>query len=96
MNIEKDGEEAKLKENKYYDDRMKDMKKKKQDLKKDLVEEEKKYIDKTENIENDHKKKETYAIQDQDGQLGDMERGYESKLGKMKEELELKLRVEIH
>jgi predicted membrane protein len=29
-----DGEDAKVKENKYYEDRMKDMKKKKQDLKK--------------------------------------------------------------
>lgn len=48
MNIEKDGEEAKVKENKYYDDKMRDMKKKKQDLKKDLVEEEKKHIEKTE------------------------------------------------
>jgi hypothetical protein len=37
MHIEKDGEEGKVKENKYYEDRMKDMKKKKQDLKKDLV-----------------------------------------------------------
>jgi hypothetical protein len=34
MNIEHDGEDAKVKENKYYEDRMKDMKKKKQDLKK--------------------------------------------------------------
>lgn len=37
MSIERDGEDAKLKENKYYEDRMKDMKKRKQDLKKDLV-----------------------------------------------------------
>ncbi len=40
MNIEKDGEDAKVKENKYYDDRMKDMKKKKQTLKKEIIEEE--------------------------------------------------------
>jgi hypothetical protein len=44
MGIEKDGEEAKVKENRYYEDRMKDMKKRKQDLKKDLVDEEKKHI----------------------------------------------------
>jgi len=37
MNIEGDGEGAKVKENKYYEDKMKDMKKKKQDLKKELV-----------------------------------------------------------
>ena len=85
MNIEKDGEEAKVKENKYYEDRMKEMKKRKQDLKKDLVDEEKKYIEKTEIIEQDHKKKEIYTVEDQDSQLTDMERNYESKLTKMKE-----------
>ncbi len=37
MNIEKDGDDAKTKENRYYDDRMKEMKKKKQDLKKETV-----------------------------------------------------------
>ena len=37
MNIEKDGEEGKVKENKYYEEKMKDMKKKKQTLKKDTV-----------------------------------------------------------
>lgn len=30
VNIEKDGEDAKVKENRYYEDRMKDMKKLKQ------------------------------------------------------------------
>lgn len=72
MNIEKDGEDAKIKENKYYEDRMKDMKKKKQDLKKDLNDEEKKYIQKTEIVEQDHKKKENYAKEDQDSQLIDI------------------------
>lgn len=33
---------------------------------------------------------------EQDGQLGDMEKNYESKLTKMKQELELKQRVEVH
>ncbi len=44
MNIEKDGEDAKVKENAYYENRMKDMKKKKQDIKKNLIEEEKVHI----------------------------------------------------
>ena len=44
MNIEKDGEEGKVKENKYYEEKMKDMQKKKQTLKKDTVEEEKNNI----------------------------------------------------
>lgn len=47
INIEKDGDEAKLKENRYYDDRMKDMKKQKQTLKKEIVEEERLNIEKT-------------------------------------------------
>jgi hypothetical protein len=47
MNIEKDGEDAKVKENRYYDDRMKDMKKNKQALKKEIVEEERVNIEKT-------------------------------------------------
>lgn len=47
MNIENDGQDAKVKENKYYQDKMKDMKKKKQTLKKDIVEEEKTNIEKT-------------------------------------------------
>jgi hypothetical protein len=55
---------------------MKDMKKKKQDLKKDLNDEEKKYIEKTETVEQDHKKKENYAKEDQDGQLIDIEKNY--------------------
>lgn len=44
MNIEKDGQDAKVKENKYYEDRMKDMKKGKQDLKKELVDQQKVHI----------------------------------------------------
>lgn len=44
MNIEKDGDDGKSKENKYYEDRMKDMKKKKQDLKKTIIDEEKVHI----------------------------------------------------
>ncbi len=62
MHIEKDGEEGKVKENKYYEDRMKDMKKKKQDLKKDLVDQEKKHIEKTEITEQDHKRKEAFMV----------------------------------
>jgi len=64
MSIDKDGEEAKVKENKYYEDRMKDMKKKKQDLKKDLVDEEKKHIEKTQITEQDHTRKEAFMVED--------------------------------
>lgn len=96
MSIEKDGEEAKVKENKYYEDRMKDMKKKKQDLKKDLVDEEKKHIEKTEITEQDHKRKEAFMVEGHENQLYEMEKDYEAKLARMKEELELKQRVEVH
>ena len=76
MNIEKDGEDAKVKENRYYDDRMKDMKKNKQTLKKEIVEEERVNIEKTQITEQDHKKKEQYMVTDQEGQLTDMEKNY--------------------
>ena len=51
MKIEKDGEEAKLKENKYYEDRMREMKKVKHQLKQQQVQDEKKYFDKTERLQ---------------------------------------------
>ena len=85
MNIEKDGDQGKVKENKYYEDRMKDMKKKKQTLKKDLGEEEKNNIEKTETIEQDHKRKQQIMVEEKEGELMDMEKSYESKLAKMKE-----------
>jgi hypothetical protein len=75
---------------------MKDMKKKKQDLKKNLIEEEKVHIEKTALTEHDHKRKEEITATEQDAQLSDMEKNYEAKLTKMKEELELKQRVEVH
>lgn len=87
MNIEKDGEDAKVKENRYYEDRMKDMKKKKQDLKKDLVDDEKKHIEKTEITEQDHKRKEAFMVEGHDNQLFEIEKDYEAKLARMKEEL---------
>ena len=72
------------------------MKKKKQDLKKNIVEEEKVHIEKTALTEHDHKRKEEITGTEQDAQLSDMEKSYEAKLTKMREELELKQRVEVH
>ena len=66
---------------------MKDMKKKKQTYKKDLVEEEKNDIEKTETIEQDHNRKQQIMIDEKEGELLDMEKNYEGKLGKMKEDL---------
>lgn len=96
MNIQKDGEDAKIKENNYYQNRMKDMKKKKQDLKKNIIEEEKVHIEKTALAEHDHKRSEEFTVVQQDVQLSDMEKNYEAKLAKMKEQLQLKQRVEVH
>ena len=48
---------------------MKDMKKRKQDLKKDLVDDEKKHIEKTEITEQDHKRKEAFMVEGHDNQL---------------------------
>ena len=87
MNIENDGDGAKVKENKYYEDKMKDMKKKKQDLKKELVDLEKQHIEDAEIISDDHQKKQNYSLTDHNHQLAEMQRNYEAKLGKMKEEL---------
>ena len=75
---------------------MKNMKKKKHDLKKQQTEDEKQYIENTDILEKDHKTKEQYILNEHSDFLGDLERRYEEKLGKMKEELELKLRVDIH
>lgn len=72
---------------------MKDMKKKKQDLKKNIIEEEKVHIEKTALSEHDHKRSEEFTVSQQESQLSEMEKNYEAKLGKMKEELELKQRV---
>ncbi len=66
MNIEKDGEQAKIKENNYYENRMKDMKKKKQDLKKNIIEEQKVHIEKTALAEHDHKRNEEFTVVDQE------------------------------
>ena len=96
MSIEKDGEEAKVKEGRYYEERMKNMKKGKQDLKKDLMDEEKKHIEKTEITEQDHKRKEAFMLEGHDNQLYEIEKDYEARLNRMKEELELKERVEVH
>jgi hypothetical protein len=48
---------------------MKDMKKHKQELKKELVEDEKLYIEKTEVLGKDHRKKEQYMGEENDGHL---------------------------
>lgn len=72
MNIQKDGEDAKIKENNYYQNRMKDMKKKKQDLKKNIIEEEKVHIEKTALAEHDHKRSEEFTVAQQENQLSEM------------------------
>ncbi len=60
------------------------MKKDKQERKKDLVEDEKKYIQKTDLLEKDHHKKQFFMMEENVNQLGDMEKKYQSKLSIMK------------
>ena len=52
------------------------MKKNKQQLKKDLVEDEKKYIERTDLLEKDHRKKEEYMINENEEHLVNMEKKY--------------------
>ena len=96
MHIEDDGEGAKQKENKYFEDRMKDMKKVKHDLKQQQIEDEKKYFDKSKKLEVDNSQKQKMMYDEQDDHLSITEKRYQEKLGVMKEELELKLKVDIH
>ena len=77
MAIEKDGEEAKSKENKYYEDRMREMKKGKHELKQQQVEDEKKYFEKTERLEEYHAKKQKYTVDENDDNLVNMEKKYQ-------------------
>jgi hypothetical protein len=51
---------------------MKDMKKKKQDLKKNIIEEEKVHIEKTALTEHDHKRSEEFTVAQQENQLSEM------------------------
>lgn len=96
MHIEDDGEGAKTKENKYFEDRMREMKKVKHDLKHQQVEDEKKYYDKAKKLDENHNQKQKMIYDEQDDQFSQTEKRYEEKLDSMKEELELKLKVDIH
>lgn len=75
---------------------MRDMKKVKHDLKHEQIEDEKKYYDKAKKLDENHNQKQKMIYDEQDDQFSHTEKRYEEKLGSMKEELELKLKVDIH
>ncbi len=72
------------------------MKKNKHDLKKQQVDDQKKYIQSTDILEKDHKTKEQYIVDEHNDLLADLQKKYSEKLYKMKDQLELRTRVEIH
>ena len=69
MHIEDDGEGAKSKENKYFEDRMREMKKVKHDLKHQQIEDEKKYYDKAKKLDENHNQKQKMIYDEQDDQF---------------------------
>ena len=96
MNIEVDGEDAKVKENEYFENRMKKMKKLKNDHKHTQVEEEKTNFDDAAKLEDKHFQNKKLILVDNDRDLKETEKAYEERLDKMKEDLELKLKVDVH
>lgn len=72
------------------------MKKVKHDLKQEQVEDEKKYYDKAKKLDQDHNHKEKMIYDEQDDQFNSTAKRYEEKLSSMKDELDLKLKVDIH
>jgi hypothetical protein len=91
--IEVDGEDAKSKENKYFEDRLDTMSKEKKNLKNQFNESEKK------NIVNVQKEEETnrgmYASKEKEfnDKIQELIKKYEQRLARLQEELELKLKV---
>ena len=94
--IEKDGEEAKTKEKEYFNKQSENLVKSKLELKKKYMEAEKKHIDATEFLETDHHQKQALFDRDFEKQLEEREQEYKQMLLKLKEELDLKFKVQIH
>lgn len=72
------------------------MKGDKNELKQRQNDDEKKYFDKTKQIEEKHLKTQQYLHDDNAKDLQATEKRYQNRLEDMKEELELKLKVDIH
>lgn len=94
--IENDGEDAKKKETEYFDQRLTDMTKDKLKLKSEYTTKEKDNIISVTKLEERNDK--TYDVYEKQFnlKLKDLIAKYESRLVKLREELELKLKVEIH
>ena len=94
--IENDGEKAKISETDYFNSRLIDMTKDKLKLKGSYTESEKTNIVSVNKMEQQHQK--LYDGQEKhfNTKLKDLIEKYENRLAKLREELELKLKVEIH
>lgn len=80
IKIEDDGEKAKNEEDKYYDNRMKKMKNEKNELKQRQFDDEKKYIDKTKNLEERHETKQGLMHEGHKKDLQETEKKYQTRL----------------
>lgn len=96
MNIEEDGVAAKKVEDEYYEDRMKQMKETKTQLKEEYSENEKANILDTQRIQEKDERTLKKQKDNFDEKVKRLLEKYEMRLAKLKEDLELKLKVEIH
>ncbi|KRX02737.1 hypothetical protein PPERSA_02227 [Pseudocohnilembus persalinus] len=94
--IQDDGDQAKSKENDYFEEQIKKMKENKQRLKYEQVENEKYNIVKIEEKQNENERKLIEEKKKFDHQIKQLTVKYEDRLQKLKEDLQLKLKVEIH
>lgn len=66
---------------------MRQMKKVKHELKQKQIDDEKLYFDKTKQLDEKHQKKQKFLVEDNERDLTGMEKKYQQKLNKMKQEL---------
>ncbi|KAL4496407.1 hypothetical protein ABPG72_014637 [Tetrahymena utriculariae] len=96
LNIEDDGKKAKEKEDAYFEDITKNMKQLKTQLKSEYLEKEKANIQQVQEEKKDHQALLKIQQKKFDELINNLIIKYEERLAKLKEDLELKLKVEIH
>ncbi|KAL4463071.1 hypothetical protein ABPG74_007072 [Tetrahymena malaccensis] len=96
LNIEDDGKKAKEKEDAYFEDITKNMKQLKTQLKSEYLEKEKANIQQVQEEKKDHQSLLKIQQKKFDELINNLIIKYEERLAKLKEDLELKLKVEIH
>ena len=96
LEVENDGEGGKNKENEYFDRRVEVQNNQKQDSKKRHIDHEKKYIEDVAVLESHNKSKEQLLRENYSRELDEIEKKDQARLLQLKEELDLKLKVEVH